>query len=88
MTKILGGEGCTQIEVDGVMVCTEVDEKITLQCKYSLDDVQVDDDFAITGQDTSATAENTGTLTYTLAVEDDKKIGDEIKQGLFFSVKN
>ena len=34
MTKILGGEGCTQVEVDGIMVCTEVDEKITLQCKY------------------------------------------------------
>ena len=84
MTKILGGEGCTKVEVDGIMVCTEVDEKITLQCKYSLDDVQVDDDFAITGQDTVSAAENTGTLTYTLAVEDDKRIGDEIKPGLFF----
>ena len=79
MTKVLGGEGCTKIEVDGVKVCTEVDETITLQCKYSLDDVEVDDSFAVTGQDSIATAENIGTLTYTLTVEDNKSIGDEIK---------
>ena len=35
MEKILGNSGCTEIEVDGVTVCSKVDETITLQCKYS-----------------------------------------------------
>ena len=78
MEKVLGGDGCTQIEVDGVTVCSEVDETITLQCKYSLADRTIDDTYQVTGQDTAATAEGTGTLDYNLVVEDNKAIGDEI----------
>ena len=52
VTIVLGGTGCTEAQVDGVTVCTEVGETITLQCKYSLDDVELDDNFQITGQDT------------------------------------
>ena len=78
MTKTLGGDGCTQITVDGVDVCSEVDETITLQCKYSLADQTVTDTFDVIGQDITSTAENTGTLKYNLAVEDNKAIGDEV----------
>ena len=78
LTKVLGSTDCTQVEVDGVDVCVKVAEQITLQCKYSLADQDVTDDFQVTGQDTQATAENTGTLGYTLTVEDGN-IGDQIK---------
>ena len=78
MTKTLGGDGCVPITVDGVQVCSQVDETITLQCKYSLADQTVTDTFDVTGQDTTATAENTGTLKYNLSVEDNKAIGDEV----------
>ena len=78
MTKTLGGDGCVPITVDGVDVCSQVDETITLQCKYSLADQTVTDTFDVTGQDTTATAENTGTLKYNLSVEDNKAIGDEV----------
>ena len=79
MEKVLGNDGCTEVTVDGVKVCTEVDETITLQCKYSLEDKTVTDSFDVTGQDTSATAEGTGTLDYTITVEDNKKIGETVK---------
>ena len=79
MTKVLGGDGCTQIIVDGVTVCSEVDETVTLKCKYSLADQDVSDNYQVTGQDTAATAEGTGSLDYTLTVEDNKNIGDTIK---------
>ena len=79
MTKVLGGDGCTKTEVDGVEVCTKVDEKITLQCKYSLEDFTIaDDSFLVTGQDVSATAENIGTLDYTLTVSDSQAIGEKV----------
>ena len=64
MSKVLGGDGCTKVKVDGVDVCSEVDEKLTLQCKYSLDDLTIGDKFQVTGQDTSVTAEGSGTLDY------------------------
>ena len=80
MEKELGGTGCTQIEVDGVNVCSQVGETITLQCRYSLAEQTIaDTDFKVTGQDTATEAENTGTLEYSLVVEDNKKIGDVIK---------
>ena len=79
MEKVLGGDGCTEITVDNVKLCTEVDETITLQCKYSLADQTVDDSFQVSGQDTAATAEGTGTLDYTITVEENKKIGDTVK---------
>ena len=41
-------------------------------------DQDLTDDFQVTGQDTTATAENTGTLEYNLTVEDGD-IGDQIK---------
>ena len=79
MEKVLGGGDCTRTSVDGVEVCTQVAETVTLQCKYSLEDVTVaDDSFDVTGQDTAATAENTGTLGYSLVVEDNKAIGDKV----------
>ena len=78
MKKVLGGDGCTEIVVDGVTVCAAVDETITLQCKYSLADQTVADTFEVTGQDTEAAAEGTGTLGYNLVVEDDKLIGQTI----------
>ena len=78
LTKVLGGTDCTRTEVDGVNVCTKVAEQITLQCKYSLADQDLTDGFQVTGQDTTATAENTGTLEYNLTVEDGD-IGDQIK---------
>ena len=61
MSKVLGGDGCTKVKVDGVDVCTE---KLILQCKYSLADLTIDDSFQVTGQDTSVTAEGSGTLDY------------------------
>ena len=79
MEKVLGGDGCTEVTVDGVKLCKEVDETITLQCKYDLKDQTIDDSFQVTGQDTAATAEGTGTLDYTITVEDNKKIGDTVK---------
>ena len=79
MEKVLGGDGCTQVTVDGVQLCSEVDETVTLQCKYSLADQTLDDDFEVTGQDTATTAEGTGTLDYTITVEDNKSIGDTVK---------
>ena len=79
MEKVLGGGDCTRTSVDGVDVCTQVAETVTLQCKYSLEEQTIaDDSFDVTGQDTAATAENTGTLGYTLAVEDNKAIGDKV----------
>ena len=79
MTKILGGTDCTEAVVDGVTVCTAVAEQITLECKYPLDDQNLDDSFTVSGQDTTAQAENTGNLVYNLEVDDNKLIGEEIK---------
>ena len=79
MEKVLGGGDCNRVDVDGVAVCTEVAETVTLQCKYSLADQTIDDTFDVTGQDTTATAEGTGSLDYTLVVEDNKAIGDTVK---------
>lgn len=79
MSVDLGGDGCTQAQVDGVSVCTGVGETITLQCKYSLADVQIEDSFEVTGQDTATTAEGTGSLGYTLSVEDNKAIGESVQ---------
>lgn len=79
MSTVLGGSGCTQTQVDGATVCTQVGEQITLQCKYALEDVVLDDSFQVTGQDTAATAEGTGTLNYVLAVDDNKSIGERIQ---------
>lgn len=79
MTKVLGGDECTEIVVDGVTVCSQVAEQVTLRCRYSLEDQDLTDDFQVTGQDTTSTAEGVGTLDYTLEVEQNKAIGDEIK---------
>ena len=79
MSKVLGGDGCTQVVVDGVTICQEVGETVTLRCLYNLEDQTVSDDFDVTGQNTQATAENTGTLGYNLVVEQNKNIGDTIK---------
>ena len=38
-----------------------------------------DDSFDVTGQDTVVDAENTGTLEYTLAVDDSTAIGDDVE---------
>ena len=77
LTKVVGGTDCLEIEVDGVKVCKEVAEQITLKCMYSLADVDLSDDFSVSGQDTLATAENTGTLGYSLEVND-ADIGDPV----------
>ena len=79
MTKVLGGDDCNQLVVDGVTICSEVAEKITLRCLYSLADRSIDNNFAVTGQDTQSTAENIGTLGYDLVVEDQKMIGQTVK---------
>ena len=79
MEKVLGGGDCNREDVDGVAVCTEVAETVTLQCKYSLEEQTIADTFDVTGQDVSATAEGTGSLDYTLVVEDNKAIGDTVK---------
>ena len=79
MTKTFGGDGCDKITVDGVEVCSQVDETITLQCKYPLADQTVTDTFDVTGQDTVASAENTGTLGYTLSVDANTAIGEVVK---------
>ena len=79
LEKVFGGDECTKIQVDGVEVCSAVAEKITVQCKYSLAEQTLDEaPFKVTGQDTEALAENTGTLKYNLEVDNDKKIGEEI----------
>ena len=79
MTVVLGGNGCTEAQVDEVTICTHVDETITLQCKYNLADVEIDDSFEVIGQDTQATAEGTGSLVYSLAVQDNVMIGQPIQ---------
>ena len=79
MDKVLGGTGCIQIKVDGVDVCKEVGETITLRCKYPLADQVISDTYQVSGQDTEAAAENTGTLSYNLRVDQDSwAIGDEV----------
>ena len=79
MEKVLGGGDCTRTSVDGVDVCTQVAETVTLQCKYSLEEQTIaDESFDVTGQDVAAIAENTGTLDYTLAVSDTNAIGDKV----------
>ena len=79
MTKVLGGDGCTQLVIDGVTICSEVDQKITLRCLYSLADRSIDDKFAVTGQDTESVAENIGSLGYNLVVESGRMIGQTVK---------
>ena len=79
MTKILGGDGCAQLVIDGVTICSEVGEKITLRCLYSLADRSIDDKFAVTGQDTESVAENIGTLGYNLVVQSGRRIGQTVK---------
>ena len=79
MEKVLGGGDCTRTSVDGVEVCTQVAETVTLQCKYSLEEQTItDESFDVTGQDVAALAENTGTLDYTLVVSDTQAIGDKV----------
>ena len=79
MEKVLGGGDCTRTSVDGVDVCTQVAETVTLQCRYSLEEQTIaDESFDVTGQDVAAIAENTGTLDYTLAVSDTNAIGDKV----------
>ena len=52
MEKVLGGGDCTRTSVDGVEVCTQVAETVTLQCKYSLEEQTItDESFDVTGQD-------------------------------------
>ena len=51
MSKVLGETGCTEIDVDGVTVCTNVSETITVRCLYSLEDKVVADNFKVFGQD-------------------------------------
>ena len=79
MSKVLGNDGCTQITVDNVVVCSEVDETVTLRCLYSLEDRTVSDTFEVTGQDTQATADGVGTLNYNLVVLADKTIGEKVE---------
>ena len=78
LEKVFGDDECTKISVDGVEVCSAVAEKITVQCKYSLAEKTIRDDFQITGQNTEAKAESAGTLMYNLEIDDDKNIGQEI----------
>ena len=78
MDKVLGGTGCTEIVVDGVTVCKEVGETIILRCKYPLADQVLSDTYQVSGQDTDAVAENTGTLSYNLSVDQNSEIGDQI----------
>merc|ERR1712139_347569 len=48
-------------------------------CKYNMKDQQISDQFAVTGQDTEATAEGTGSLLYTLTIKnDDVEIGEKV----------
>ena len=78
MTRVIGRD-CIEIIVDGVTVCSEVGEKFTLRCLYSLEDRAIRKSFDVTGQDTLGSAENTGTLGYNLVVEENKNIGETIK---------
>ena len=79
LEKVFGGDECTKIQVDGHEVCSAVAEKITVQCKYSLLDQTLDEaPFQVKGQDTEAEAKNIGTLKYTMEVDNDKNIGQEI----------
>ena len=78
MEKELGGGDCNRVTVDGVPVCTQVAETVTLKCKYSLEEQTISDTFDVTGQDTTATAEGTGTLGYTLTVDASTEIGDTV----------
>ena len=60
--------GCPKIKVDGVDVCVDTAENFTFKCKYSLADQTVSDNYDVTGQNTEAQAEGTGTLGYSLSV--------------------
>ena len=70
---------CKPMKVDGVDVCQAVGSGLTWTCRYSLADQVKTDSYTVTGQDTAATAEGTGTLDYTITVEDNKKIGETVK---------
>merc|ERR1712025_554929 len=79
LTTTQSTSGCKMIKVDNVEVCEDNGESYTFKCKYDLSDQVISDKFAVTGQDTEATAEGTGTLEYTLTVDDDAvTIGDKI----------
>ena len=82
LEKVFGSDECTKIKVDGTEVCSEVAEKITVQCKYPLEEMKVENGFAVTGQNVVAEAENsqqaTGVLKYNMEVDNDKNIGQDI----------
>ena len=75
LTKTLGSDQCEKKTVDGIQVnsfqlivlfnfqvCVDTAELLTLQCKYPLGDRTISDGFDVTGQDTAASAENTGKI--------------------------
>ena len=60
-------------------MCTDTAENFTFKCRYSLADQTVTDNYEVTGQDTEALAEGTGTLGYSLSVTTENvEIGDEV----------
>ena len=78
LTKILGSADCDRVTVDGVSVCVDPAERLTFTCKYPLGDQTVTDAYQVTGQDTQTSAENTGTLQYSLEVDANTEIGDTV----------
>ena len=60
-------------------MCTDTAENFTFKCRYSLADQTVTDNYEVTGQDTEALAEGTGTLGYSLSVTTKNvEIGDDV----------
>merc|ERR1719454_396252 len=78
LTATKGTTGCEEITVDGVYLCKDIGESYSFKCKYDLSDQKIKDTFSVTGQDTEATAEGTGTLSYTIEVDDNVEIGDTV----------
>ena len=84
MEKVFGSDECTKTEVQGTEICSDVGEKIIAQCKYPLEEqtVKTEDGFAVAGQNNEVEADNVsqaiGTLKYTMEVDNDKNIGQEI----------
>lgn len=79
LTATRTSNGCKKITVDNVEVCKSIGELYTFTCKYNMADQKISEDFSVTGQDTEATAQGTGTLLYTLTVNNDNvSIGEKV----------
>ena len=86
LEKIFGTGECSKvIVVDGHEVCSDAGEKIIVQCKYPLEERKIESDgFSVMGKTVEVEAETpdaeqaTGTLTYTMEVDNDKNIGQDI----------